>query len=233
MKCQRCKEREANVQIMQQISGKKPQTFYLCDICARELGISIPNFSKSSKYTSNPFTAMSSIFNTDFGLGDQLIGLSEPDTCDQCGLTFDEFKKTGFLGCANCYEAFSAKMDPVFLRTQMGKEHVGRKLSDGSDKKPSRKGAGTSGKRKTLTPEQAGESDKSLSPVDEKGQIMDENMDPDSEELAALERKHIESLIEEKQEKMKSAVSTEDYLLAAQLRDEIAQLTRQKDGEQV
>ena len=39
MKCQRCKEREANVQIIQQTNGKKPQVIMLCDVCAKELGI--------------------------------------------------------------------------------------------------------------------------------------------------------------------------------------------------
>jgi protein arginine kinase activator len=233
MKCQRCKEREANVQIVQQISGKKPQTFYLCDVCARELGISIPNFSKTSKYTTNPFTAMSSIFNTDFGLGDQLIGLSEPDTCDQCNLTFDEFKKTGFLGCANCYEAFSAKMDPVFLRTQMGKEHVGRKLRRPEEKSSSGKSPGAADRKKTLSSKQTDESDKEFADTGVSGQDIDDNLDPDSEELAVLERKHIESLIDEKTQQMKAAVSAEDYLQAARLRDEIVRLTKQKDGEQI
>ena len=42
MKCQRCKEREANVKIMKQTSGKAPQMLMLCDECARALGISMP-----------------------------------------------------------------------------------------------------------------------------------------------------------------------------------------------
>ena len=232
MKCQRCKEREANVQIMQQISGKKPQTFYLCDVCARELGISIPNIQKSSKYTANPFTAMSSIF-TDFGMGDQPVGLSEPDTCEHCGMTFNEFKKTGFLGCANCYDAFSGKMDPVFLRTQMGKEHVGRKLNQISEKPISCKDEGSTSRKKTLSSKTMDESDKNIADPGVSGQVKEDQLDPDSEELAALERKHIESLLDEMTQQMKAAVASEEYLRAAQLRDEIAKLMKQKDGDQV
>src|ERR1035437_4429057 len=128
MKCQRCKEREANVQIMQQSSGKMPQTFMLCDVCARELGISLPSFPVTGKVSSNPFVTLSNIFQASIGLGNGEVNEMPVSRCSQCNVTFDDFKKTGFLGCPHCYEAFAAKMDPVFLRTQMGKKHEGRRL---------------------------------------------------------------------------------------------------------
>ena len=69
MKCQRCKEREATVQIMQQIAGKKPQTFFLCETCAREMGISIPSFTKTGKAEGNPFASIWNLFPGSFDIG--------------------------------------------------------------------------------------------------------------------------------------------------------------------
>lgn len=199
MKCQRCKEREANVQIMQQIAGKKPQTFLLCDVCARELGISMPTFPMTGKISPNPFSVMGNIFESDFGLGADKTGELPAQRCSQCGMTFEEFKKTGLLGCPQCYEAFSSQTDPVFCRTQMGKKHVGRKLGIKSTKSP------------------------------------DEKLDKpapeaESEELAALEKQHMDRLIEEKKAELSAALSAEDYLAAAKIRDEIIVLSR-KGGE--
>ena len=136
MKCQKCKEREANVQIVQQELGKKPQTFMLCDVCAREMGISIPTFTSPVKLN-NPFAVMGNAFQTTFGIGADDIQRRRTTRCARCNLSFDEFRKTGFLGCPDCYEAFGTQLDPVFCRTQMGKKHLGRKL--GEKVKPSSK----------------------------------------------------------------------------------------------
>ena len=246
MKCQRCKEREANVQIVQQISGKKPQTFYLCDICARELGISIPTYPKSAKFTPNPFKSMSGIFTTDVGLGDGVTPLAT--ACPSCGITFDEFQKSGFLGCIHCYDAFGDRLDPVFLRTQMGKEHVGRGLGkrsmhslpfDKVDVKAGKDNHDVALKSPKVTEENtpadqgvSREKPKSNAKPEKKvGAIeVTDSIPHDAEEIAALERLHIERLIEEKRQEMKDAIAVEDYRKAAALRDAIADLEKQKEG---
>lgn len=242
MKCQRCKEREASVQIVQQISGKKPQTFMLCDVCARELGISIPTFPMTGSFSSNPFAIMGNVFQSNFGLGADDMSVKPADRCSQCKMTFEEFKKTGFLGCPHCYETFSAQMDPVFVRTQMGSKHVGRKLghksgkNGGNEASPdknhpaaetapdasSRSGTGAGSGKGT-------EGSGAVKPGrKKKAAARDPAADSagnGSEELIALERQHLERLIEEKKAAMAKAVTAEDYLLAAKLRDEITELT--------
>lgn len=246
MKCQRCKEREANVQIVQQISGKKPQTFYLCDICARELGISIPTYPKSAKFTPNPFKSMSGIFTTDVGLGDGVTPLAA--ACPSCGISFDEFQKSGFLGCIHCYDAFGDRLDPVFLRTQMGKEHVGRGLGLRSmHSLPFDKVDVKATKGKQEDAQKPAKISKENSPADEgvfretlkasgkddkkSGAIeVTDSIPHDAEEIAALERLHMERLIEEKRQEMKEAIAAEDYRKAAILRDAIADLEKQKEG---
>jgi len=242
MKCQRCKERDANVQIMQQEAGKKPQTFMICDVCAREMGISIPTFPVSVKIN-NPFAVMGNAFQTTFGIGADDLARRRLYRCDQCGLTFDEFRKTGYLGCPNCYEVFGSQLDPVFCRTQMGKKHLGRNLGS-KIKSSSKKKADDSEKcsleerfgldlsaegdmnSDLLSKDKFG-SQKVNTPTGQESVTAGIFSNPvDSEELEALEKQHRSVLIQEKKAELSEAVENEDYLLAAKLRDEIAELKK-------
>ncbi len=254
MKCQRCKEREASVQIIQQIAGKKPQTFMLCEVCAAETGISLPNFTKNGKLNPNPFAMMGNVFQSNFGLGAEMTNLRQTTSCDQCGMTFDEFKKTGFLGCPHCYEAFATLMDPVFCRTQMGKKHVGRKLGRkpvkgiqnalaaedsceveraNEEEEENRVAArGDTGEAFSVIETDQG-TDKNKSNVKKSAsrpKIRRDAEDDVSDELTALEQKHMERLIEEKNHELNQAVTAEDYGKAAKLRDELNALKTKREG---
>lgn len=45
-----------------------------------------------------------------------------------CGLTLDEFGKTGRLGCAACYETFHEELGPIIQSCQRNKfVHIGKK----------------------------------------------------------------------------------------------------------
>lgn len=56
----------------------------------------------------------------------------EPDpevdemTCDQCGMTYREFKKGGMLGCSDCYRVFSKPLTSVLQRMHGNTQHAGR-----------------------------------------------------------------------------------------------------------
>lgn len=227
---------------MQQEAGKKPQTFMLCDVCAREMGISIPTFPVNVKIN-NPFAVMGNAFQTTFGIGTDDLARRRLYRCDQCGLTFDEFRKTGFLGCPNCYEVFGSQLDPVFCRTQMGKKHLGRSLGSriksGTKKKQDdsdqcsleeRLRLGLSAEE-TIDSEQINKEEAATkevqSPIAEDSSAEWFYSNPvDSDELEALEKQHRNVLIQEKKNELSEAVEKEDYLLAAKLRDEIAELKK-------
>ena len=242
MKCQRCKERDANVQIMQQEAGKKPQNFMLCDVCAREMGISIPTLPVSVKIN-NPFAVMGNAFQTTFGIGADDLARRRFFRCDQCGLTFDEFRKTGFLGCPNCYEVFGSQLDPVFCRTQMGKKHLGRNLGSKIKSVPKKKADGeekcsieerfgldhSTEEKIDLEQDNSSDSVSQLMYTSEVKETIADKMAlsvADSEELEALEKQHRGVLIQEKKAELSEAIENEDYLLAAKLRDEIAELKK-------
>lgn len=46
--------------------------------------------------------------------------------CSNCGLSYDEFRKTSRLGCAQCYHDFNAQLRPLLLRLHGRTQHAGR-----------------------------------------------------------------------------------------------------------
>lgn len=47
--------------------------------------------------------------------------------CPGCGLTFDQFRKSGLLGCPACYKAMEAMLLPLIERAHEGAvQHVGK-----------------------------------------------------------------------------------------------------------
>ncbi|MBN2483093.1 MAG: UvrB/UvrC motif-containing protein [Candidatus Omnitrophica bacterium] len=67
-------------------------------------------------------------------LSDFLGGLvDKPDTkktvptaCPLCGLTFNEFREKGRLGCGECYGAFKDQILPLFRKIHGSTQHVGK-----------------------------------------------------------------------------------------------------------
>ena len=63
--------------------------------------------------------------------------------CDQCGMTYTEFREHSLLGCPHCYTALKASLTPLIERAQEGhNHHVG--------KVPNRAGAGREQRQELL-----------------------------------------------------------------------------------
>ncbi|MBN1523515.1 MAG: UvrB/UvrC motif-containing protein [Spirochaetales bacterium] len=102
MTCEICNAKEAVFHI-KQIIGKDEIELHLCDKCAQLRGIT-----KSEN-------AM------DFSISQLLTGLVDTKTvikknaneiqeCAQCGYTLTKFKKTGVLGCSECFAVFAKQV---------------------------------------------------------------------------------------------------------------------------
>jgi protein arginine kinase activator len=121
MLCENCGENEANVKYTQIINGVKKQ-MVLCDKCSKELGISNMDF--------NMPINLSSFLGEFFGDNEvSLPGFVKDNTlkCEECGMTYDEFIKAGKFGCANCYDTFSSRINPILKNLQGETTHIGRK----------------------------------------------------------------------------------------------------------
>jgi protein arginine kinase activator len=119
MICNLCGTQEATIHLTEIVNNQMIE-IHLCETCAQEKGTD---------------------FKTHFQMGDlmsSLIGASDKPAkgsaekrlagkCPECGLTYEEFGKTGRLGCAYCYDSFSKLLMPLIKRVQRSLQHIGKK----------------------------------------------------------------------------------------------------------
>lgn len=117
MLCQNCEEEEATVHLTRIINGEKTE-LYLCEKCAEKKG--------QLSLKKNPFSfqnLLAGILNPEVS-----SSLSQKETlqCDNCGLNYDKFSESGQLGCAECYQEFSSRLNPMIKRIHGSKNHRGK-----------------------------------------------------------------------------------------------------------
>lgn len=125
MKCQSCGKKEATVRYFEDINGAK-QELHFCSECAKKYG-----FENFSDMFSPIFTSIPNFFIED----------TKEDRCEKCGYTFENYLKTGFFGCPNCYEAFNDNLDSLFMKLHGKTRHVesGNNKKIGESKKTVKK----------------------------------------------------------------------------------------------
>jgi protein arginine kinase activator len=117
MQCQVCKKSPATVHLTQIIENQVKKVD-LCEACAKEKGVNDPNA---------------------FSLADLLLGLGASQkmeeattakgtevSCPNCGFTQADFKKTGRLGCSECYEVFADGLESLLKGMHKGIQHKGK-----------------------------------------------------------------------------------------------------------
>lgn len=116
MKCDKC-NKKATVHLTEIVDGKVME-MHMCEDCARE---------------------QSQHMEQQFGLADLLAGLTDfgkhvPDVqqkamtlqCTACGLTYDDFRKFGRFGCAQCYVAFKPQLKTLLKKIHGSSVHLGK-----------------------------------------------------------------------------------------------------------
>ena len=115
MNCEVCGKKEATVHLTEIVNDQVTK-LNLCEDCAREKGAEMEEH---------------------FGLSELLAGLTdigttvEPETaittkCPNCGLSYQNFRKIGRLGCSVCYDAFKKELTPLLKRIHGSDRHVGK-----------------------------------------------------------------------------------------------------------
>jgi protein arginine kinase activator len=116
MLCCACKEKPATVHLTQ-IVGDKMQKLDLCEECAKTKGVNDPtSFSLADA-------------DVLFGLGasqeiEQATGMETK--CPRCGFTQADFKKSGRLGCPECYQTFADGLEGLLKTMHKGTRHAGK-----------------------------------------------------------------------------------------------------------
>ena len=124
MLCTNCKSKEAVLHYKQIVNGKKSEQ-HLCAECAKALG-----------YTGNG----ESLFDIGSILND-FISMPSAHTvnktvarCPICSTTYDEFKRTGLLGCDKCYDEFEAIVEASLAQIQPSTTHKGSLCGEAGEK---------------------------------------------------------------------------------------------------
>jgi protein arginine kinase activator len=114
MQCCICKEKPATVHLTQ-IVGDKMQKLDMCEDCAKAKGINDP---------------------TSFAMADLMLGLGAAQEveqavgvelkCPRCGFSQADFKKSGRLGCPECYQTFAEGLAGLLKTMHKGTRHIGK-----------------------------------------------------------------------------------------------------------
>ncbi|WPJ95545.1 UvrB/UvrC motif-containing protein [Coraliomargarita algicola] len=110
LKCSHCSN-PATVHLTQIVNNKIIKVD-LCESCAQAKGVTDPEgFSLADLLSKTNLTPEK----------------GEPQiTCPDCGLTSADFRRTGRLGCAACYQPFKPLVQPVLEDMHAGTVHKGK-----------------------------------------------------------------------------------------------------------
>jgi len=110
--CDCCK----NPAVIHEIDTTNGVEIHLCKQHALEAGYSIPETPPVTELLSQFAVAQNSKPTPQRRSG-----------CPTCGTTLGRFRKTGLLGCPECYERFESQLDALVVRAHAGATaHVGR-----------------------------------------------------------------------------------------------------------
>ena len=116
MVCDACKQQQATVHLTEIINDQMTE-LHLCEACANQKGAQVESH---------------------FGLADLLSGLAdvsktqetEEETltkaCPNCGMTYEDFRKVGRLGCSECYATFKRSLVSLLKRIHGAPHHLGK-----------------------------------------------------------------------------------------------------------
>ncbi len=118
MRCEECGRRPASIRYTEMVDGQL-RTWGLCEECSRTRGVGPGLSSLAGPLVNILMGLLEDAAAAGGGPGD------DADVCPQCGLSYAEFRRTGRLGCGECYGAFEEELLPLLRRIHGGTEHVG------------------------------------------------------------------------------------------------------------
>lgn len=112
MLCEDCKKNQATV-VITVTAGGEINTRHLCPECMHKMENSFAQGDVQG-FLSSLLSLLSA------------QPRASTRTCSGCGLQYDEFQRTGKLGCAQCYKDFSDELRPLLARIHGRSQHAGR-----------------------------------------------------------------------------------------------------------
>ena len=125
MKCQNCGKNEVNYRYTSIVNGVKKE-IALCSKCASKMGVE--SF-EMPEFLSDFNNFLGDFFN-DYAESALLPSMhSDEIRCKKCGLTYNDFIKTGLFGCSECYNTFTNPVNSLLKNLHGTAKHIGRKAT--------------------------------------------------------------------------------------------------------
>ena len=116
MLCDLCGKKEANVHLTEIIDSQSRE-LHLCGGCAKKKGTAVgEEFGLSGLLAGL----------TDLGTKKKDAGKTRKISCPRCGMTYEDFRKSGRLGCGVCYQSFRVLLAPLLRRIHGSIQHAGK-----------------------------------------------------------------------------------------------------------
>ena len=136
MLCQKCHKNEATIHV-QKIEDGHVKSLHLCQACASEHSMDDSGLQgfNLAEVLFDIAGKVADAVNSDSPEEEASGPVSEP-VCPHCGWTLQKFRKTGYLGCPACYQAFDAQISGMLKNIHRGDHHTGKiPVTAGSDQK--------------------------------------------------------------------------------------------------
>ena len=115
MICNVCGQNEATIHLTEILNDQMVEV-HLCEACAEQKGSDFKTHFDFNKL-------LASLSDLGSSLKTQRAGSL---VCESCGMTYEDFGRTGRLGCEECYQAFQKALIPLLKRIQRGAQHIGK-----------------------------------------------------------------------------------------------------------
>ena len=116
--CTQCHEREAVVRLTQ-VQEDEVVTLRLCERCAAERGVDT-GVGQPANLLGGFLAALGEAADVS-----EAPGSDAGSICPGCGATLDDFRATGRLGCATCWDTFAGALVPLVRRLHGSTHHAG------------------------------------------------------------------------------------------------------------
>lgn len=121
MLCEECRKRPATVHFTKIVNDHRTEA-HLCEHCARERG----EFSFSFEPTFSIYNFLGGLLDHEPPFEGATSSIELAARCANCGLSYKDFAEVGRLGCSECYEHFSSKLEPLLRRIHGSTRHAGK-----------------------------------------------------------------------------------------------------------
>lgn len=126
MLCDECGKNKATVHLTEIVNDQITK-LNLCESCAKERGTEVEQHFGIADLLS----ALSDVEQQQAPAAGGTAGAASPASitkqkCASCGLSYDDFKKIGRLGCSDCYVAFKVGLAQLLKRIHGATQHIGK-----------------------------------------------------------------------------------------------------------